>query len=78
MNFNKLIKILIVVGLIAAIINLDQIKAYLKPFIARKKQITLEETDEDVEEEEEADCNLNVNELQNFLDQQIDMVQKKI
>jgi hypothetical protein len=82
MNLSKLIKIIFLVGLIAAIINLDQVKTFLKPFIKEKKikQINLEETEEDIEEEEEIEetnCNLNVNELQNFLDTQIDMVNTK-
>ena len=76
MDFSKLIKLLVIIGLIFALINLDQVRACLKPYISRPKKI--DHYDDEEEVEITMDNNLNVNELQNFLDEQIEIVQKKL
>ena len=78
MDFSKLIKLLVIIGLIFALINLDQVRACLKPYISRPKKIDHYDDVEEVEVELNMNNNLNVNELQNFLDEQIEIVQKKL
>ena len=86
MNFNKLIKILLIIGLALAIANFDKTKQYTIRFlrdprlqIIKRYSQTTSNDDIEEEDEEEEDCNidLNINDLKSFLDSKIEEQSKQ-